>query len=362
MRPEITTVGSDEAWLALARTSAAEAGGTVIVHTASAAPLVERCLVGLPAVQRWQIAREPACEDFARFDAIGGFRPGLVIGVGGGRALDAAKVVAHWGRAFADSQGLRALLAAGGRPSTEDRARLLLAPTIASSGSESSRGAIVTLGPTKTGLRGPSLQPDLVIHDPRLWASLDRDMAMHFVFDVFSHLAETVMSLRRQPATEGFAAEGADRLFRWLFTQQAAPSAYAEAMHAAYLAGLCLASSGTCLPHRLQYVIGPATGTGHVEGVWMLSPRWMSVLQRRCPARLEEMAAILQLRRHGFGGVPEIFTRIHGPCGATVRRDRFAWTPADVDRLVDLASGDLAADPGFEGRETLVELLQPFTT
>lgn len=355
MPPILREAGSDGDWAEFMDASPA---AVFVVHTPSATAHVARIFPGTPETARWCIREEPRAEDFSRLERAGDFRPGLVVGIGGGRALDAAKVVAHWGHGYGSVEELRRVLQGGGRIGGTGRARLLLAPTLASSGSESSKGAIVTLGNCKTGLRGDSLQADWVIHDPRLWAGLPAEARRHYAFDVFAHLLETTVSRRRTPLAAEHAAEGGAHFRRWLEVgEDASPAAYRPAMLAAFHAGVCLGASSTCLPHRVQYVVGPATGTGHVEGIWMLAAPWLGLLARAAPERLEEAGVILAGRALPRGGLTEMFRLIHSRSGQGVRADRFRLSAESVPTLAGRVSGDLAADPCHEDGSTIENLL-----
>lgn len=361
-RIAIREVTGDRDWHALGEEFGAgkAAAGLAVVCTPSAEGHVRRLFPQLAPRQIWAVTREPQWEDFRRFEG-GDFQPSLVLGIGGGRALDAAKIVAHWGRGLRTADDLRQVLEAGGRPSAATRAPLLLAPTLASSGSESSKGAIVGVGLSKIGFRGDTVQADAVVHDARLWAGTSAGMRRHFAFDVFGHLVETTVSSRCTPATVEQAREGSAHLLHWLLERGGDDACYGDAMRAAFHAGLCLATAGTCLPHRLQYVVGPHTDTGHVDGIWMLSPSWIEGIEQRAAARAAEVAGLLGAAKHGHATLGSLFRAVHGLAGHAVPRDRFRWTRAEAELLAGRVTGDLAADPSYVDSRTLLNLLLPFT-
>ena len=355
--PSIHELNDDEGWV---RILAGPSVGLFVVYSPSAEAHVARLFPGVRAENRWRINREPHLEDFSRFERQPECLPELVVGIGGGRALDAAKVVAHWGRGYRTVGELQRVLQAGGRLGMPDRARLILAPSVASSGSESSKGAIITADSMKSGLRGDSLQPDGVIHDTRLWAGMQSARRRHYAFDVFAHLLETTVSLRRTPVAVAHATTGAGELRHWLVGSDDSPEAYRAAMRAAYHAGVCLANSGTCLPHRIQYVLGPATGTNHVEGIWMLSPAWVERVVTAVPERAQEVACLLDGEKWGQATLAGLVHAIHARTGHGVRREYFRCTRAQAMTLARRVSGDLSADPAYVDLSTIEQLLLPF--
>ncbi|MBX3739274.1 MAG: iron-containing alcohol dehydrogenase [Candidatus Didemnitutus sp.] len=317
---------------------------------------VQRIFPRVPSHSRLRLVREPHVEDFAGLgDAAR--KAEVVVGVGGGRALDAAKVVAHWGRAFHTASELGALLAAGGRVTADARARMVMAPSIASSGSESSRGAIITVGAQKMGLRGPSVEPDDVVHDPTLWTSLPTASRAHFAFDVFAHFAETTASKRCAVETLAHAREGMGEFWSWWRDGGRELVSYGAAMRAAFHAGRCLATSSTCLPHRVQYVLGPATDTTHVEGIWALFPGWFDLLIETSPSAAGKVAKMLNptMRPDATEFARVTLPSVHG-LAAPSRRIEIAQE--DVFSLSAQVTGDLAADPAFVGPSSVERLLR----
>ncbi len=361
--PARKSITSAEAWRGLCKESMADLDNTglIIVHTPSARAYVEANFSWAAGSRRLILRNEPSAADFASLDDAG-FRPRLVVGIGGGKALDAAKTVACWGTAYASSNQLADFLLKGGRIEQRRETRLILAPSLASSGSEASKAAIVSAGQLKTGLRGAALMADVVVHDERLWSSVTDEVAGHYAFDIFAHLLETTVSLRRSDASLAHAAEGLARLGHWVFRQNASLAHYREAMEASFSAGLCLATSSTCLPHRIQYVLGPATGTTHVEGIWYLSRGWFPLAAAKCPERIEDAAKMFAPEKLGLTNFEAAFTALHRKAAGLVRRERFADVASNAEKLASHVTGDLAADPVFESVFTIKNILTHHTS
>lgn len=346
--PPRKRVASNGDWKAIcSKLNESEEAPLLIVHTPSATAYVHENFAWSRSCKRLIIRHEPEPGDLRSLEAWEFSRSAIVVGIGGGKALDAAKGVAMWGRDFGSVEEMQRLLEAGGRVQFPREKKLLLAPSIASSGSEASRGAIFTVGPKKTGLRGDSLLPDAVIHDSRLWGSLNVGTMVHHAFDIFAHLIETTISLRRTPQTMEHAEAGLAELGNWLIREGAALKSYQLAMDASYHAGVCLGSSSTCMPHRTQYVIGPATDTTHVEGIWFLAKAWHSLTRERSEERLREFEALLHASQWGNTDSGKILAKLHEMAETHVNREKFSLLRGREAEFAAQVDGNLSADPSY---------------
>jgi len=136
----------------------------------------------------------------------------LVVAVGGGSALDVAKLIR-----------LRALPGVHDRPLVDydeaaDGARhisprmppLIAVPTTAGTGSEVGRSAVVTLevNQRKTVIFSPYLQPNVAILDPNMTATLPARLTATTGFDALSHCVEAYLALGDHPLCDAVALGG----------------------------------------------------------------------------------------------------------------------------------------------------------
>ena len=133
---------------------------------ASGAAVVLPHLEQLGEVHRWDDFRPNTDAD----DLAGGlvvlraFEPDLILGVGGGSAMDMAKLLA----AYATTRGdVRSVIETGARIDTRGP-QLVLVPTTSGSGSEATHFAVVYVGQRKHSIAGPAMRPDRVVLDPQL--------------------------------------------------------------------------------------------------------------------------------------------------------------------------------------------------
>jgi 4-hydroxybutyrate dehydrogenase len=136
----------------------------------------------------------------------------LVVAVGGGSTLDAAKLIRML--ALPDVHD-RPLIdydeATGGDRHISPRMPAMIAvPTTAGTGSEVGRSAVVTLDANKrkTVIFSPYLQPSVAILDPKLTTTLPPRLTATTGFDALSHCIEAYLALGDHPLCDAIALGG----------------------------------------------------------------------------------------------------------------------------------------------------------
>ena len=185
---------------------------------------------------------------------------GAVIGLGGGSAMDPAKLAA--GLAANEGPVLEYLR---GRQIQSRSLPLALIPTTAGTGAEASKNTIVTHEGRKFVVSSHFLCPTLAILDPKLTLSCPRGVTAASGMDALAHAVEATLSLWATPFTTMNALAAARIVAHWL------PIAYDDGtdlqarramLHAAHLAGLAINAS-TLLGHSLAYTIATRTHLPH---------------------------------------------------------------------------------------------------
>lgn len=123
-------------------------------------------------------------------------QPDVVIGFGGGSALDVAKLVSVMlddGRAFDDISGINRAPAR--------KVALMKVPTTAGTGSEAATRTLVTepAALRKIATTSPQMLEDMVILDPELTISLPTAITATSGVDALAHCAETSPAAARIP-------------------------------------------------------------------------------------------------------------------------------------------------------------------
>jgi alcohol dehydrogenase class IV len=188
----------------------------------------------------------------------------VVVGIGGGSVLDAAKAIAgllRTGTSILDHiEGIGPGLSYPG-PSVP----VVAVPTTAGTGSEATRNAVVTeRGPAgfKRSFRDERLVPADAVVDPDLLAGSGREQIAANGLDAITQLLEAYVSTKAGPVTDALALDGLaaarDGLLAWHAAPDgpAARAARERMAYAALLSGICLANAGLGAVHGLAAPLG----------------------------------------------------------------------------------------------------------
>lgn len=196
----------------------------------------------------------------------------LLIGLGGGSALDATKIFSVMST---NDIPLRDLI---GTDKVENKGvPTILIPTTSGTGSEVTPNAIVTVpeAELKEGIVSRYLLPSLVILDPTLTLTLPPAITAATGMDAFTHSFESFISNKANPISDMFAMESM-RLISRSIVKAYEEGANLEARHdmlmgSAY-GGMALTSAGTAAVHALAYPLGGKFHIPHGEANSMLLP------------------------------------------------------------------------------------------
>jgi len=228
---------------------------------------VAKLLFGLP---RWSVSGEP---DVATVDdAVRQCREAgadVVVAVGGGSALDAAKAVA--GMAPQDGSVRDYLEQVGDRKLTKPPLPFIAVPTTAGSGSEATKNAVIRVPDLKVkrSLRHDQLIPRVAIVDPDLSAAAPRPVAASAGLDAFTHLLEGYVSTGATPMTDALALPGIRKAAAGLrrLAEGKPTSESQESMALASLwGGMVLANAGLGAVHGLVAPLGGRCAIPHGIG------------------------------------------------------------------------------------------------
>ncbi|SFD95751.1 iron-containing alcohol dehydrogenase [Blastococcus tunisiensis] len=232
-----------------------------------------------------------------------GFGPDVVVGYGGGSALDLAKLVAllvSHPRPVADFYG-------------ENRVPgpvlpVVAIPTTAGTGSEVTPVAVLSDPDRalKVGVSDPALIPRAAVVDPQLTVGAPPAVTAHSGIDAFVHAVESFTASGRfteWPETLGVFV-GRNRLssglaldavrlvsgsLRTAVTDGSDLAARTDMALGSLYAGMAFGTAGTHLSHAIQYPVGTLTRTPHGLGTGLLLP---FVLEACAPAIGAELVGI----------------------------------------------------------------------
>ncbi|RHW23990.1 iron-containing alcohol dehydrogenase [Nocardioides immobilis] len=246
------------------------------------------------------ISAEPTPEVVRSLLPTDGAGVAAVVAIGGGSALDAAKLVS-----VALSNALD--LTAGLSPTADIRQGppILAVPTTAGTGAEATAVAMLWHDGGKRMFVHPYLVPRGVIIDPELLLGLPATVTASGGFDAVGHAVESMLSTFRTPVTAAAAREALALLARSLpaaYDKGDLDARYGTAL-GAYQAGLALNAS-VVLGHSLAYAIASRTGLPHGVTVAMALPYCLAHARPASEHQIADMAEIVCGKAD-----PELFLR-----------------------------------------------------
>jgi alcohol dehydrogenase len=220
-------------------------------------------------------------------DAARKYRCTMIIGIGGGSAMDIAKLIAAL---YSGSITVKDLLS--GAKIEKKGLPALMIPTTAGTGSEVTPNSIVTVVEQglKVGIVSPNLMADCVILDPSLTTKLPPAITASTGVDALAHAIECFISKKANPFSDMYALE-AIRLIYGSIRKAYIMGDDIQSRHnmllAAFYGGLCIASSGTTAVHALAYPLGGKYRIPHGVSNAMLLPHVMefnkdSIVEQLC--------------------------------------------------------------------------------
>ncbi len=230
----------------------------------------------------------------------------MVLGVGGGSALDAGKAIAAM--MTNDGELLDYLEVIGrGRALVRAPAPYIAVPTTSGTGTEVTRNAVLASAEhgVKVSLRSPLMLPRVAVVDPELTFSVPPELTANTGLDALTQLIEPFVCTRANPMVDGLCREGIRRAAVALpraFTDGNDPGAREEMSLASLFGGLALANAGLGAVHGIAAPLGGLTRAPHGAVCARLLPLVMEVniraLQARLPGspalpRYEELAGLL---------------------------------------------------------------------
>lgn len=230
----------------------------------------------------------------------------VVIGFGGGSALDAAKAVGILATNSGEPMDFLEIVGAGKSPS-EPSLPVIAIPTTAGTGSEATRNAVLSVPGhgIKVSLRSPFMLPSVALVDPELTHDLPPDLTASTGMDALTQLIEPFTCNRANPVVDGFCREGiprAARSLRRVCSDGYDAAAREDMAMASLLGGLSLANAGLGVVHGFAAPIGGMFPAPHGAVCAALLPHAVRVnidaLRRRDPgspalARYAEVARML---------------------------------------------------------------------
>lgn len=203
------------------------------------------------------------------------FKPDVIIALGGGSPMDAAKIMwvlyEHPTVDFTDLalrfMDIRKRIYKF--PKLGVKAQLVAIPTTSGTGSEVTPFAVVT--DEKTGMKYPiadyQLTPNMAIVDPDLVMNMPKSLTAFGGIDAVTHALEAYVSVMANEFSDGQALQALDLLFKYLpdsyHLGAAAPVAREKVHNAATIAGIAFANAFLGVCHSMAHKLGAEFHLSH---------------------------------------------------------------------------------------------------
>ncbi len=226
------------------------------------------------------------------------FQPDVIIAVGGGSPMDAAKIMwVMYEHPEVDFQDMAMRFIDIRKrvytfPHMGDKALFVAIPTTAGTGSEVTPFAVIT--DEKTGTKYPladyELMPDMAIIDADLMMNIPKGLTSCSGIDAMSHALEAIASVMATDFTNGIAKEAARLIFEYL------PSAYEKGAHdaearermanASTMAGMAFANAFLGVCHSMAHKLGSYWHIPHGMANSLMLEEVIRFNSSECPTKM----------------------------------------------------------------------------
>lgn len=274
----------------------------------------------------------------------------VVIGLGGGSPMDAAKGIALLAR---NSGTMKSYM--DGEPLENDPLPVICIPTTSGTGSEVTPFAIFTdqQEGSKRGYAHNGIFPSLSIIDPELTYTMPEKVVRDTGMDALTHAMEAYLSLDTFPMNDLLAVDAIRLCVENLEPAvQKDKNAMGEMACAAMFAGAAIAHASTILLHIMGYPLTVFHNVPHGRANAALLPSFMSFMKTKSTVR--EKVEYLETLFESKGGI-DAFVR---SMGIATRLSDYGVEESELENFVKkvIVKGDVKITPAEITEEVILEL------
>lgn len=272
----------------------------------------------------------------------------LLIAIGGGSAMDVAKILkvlaAHPGpiAQYDDAKG-------GDRLITESMPPLYAIPTTAGTGSEVGRAAVVIVKDTgrKTVIFHPDLMPDMAALEPILTQQLPSHLTAATGIDALTHALEAYFAPDYHPICDGIAVEAIRLVVEYLpvACNDGNDLPAREQMQLAASMGAIAFQKGLGMVHSLAHPLSAEYDTHHGLANALLLPDSVALIEDRATTE-DQLGRIQRIRQlfadQGYrqNSLAETLRQFVSDVGITPGLSKHGIPEKDLENLSQLAFED----------------------
>jgi alcohol dehydrogenase len=211
----------------------------------------------------------------------------LVIGIGGGSALDLAKIASVFLKN--DGSVKEYLNLSGSKTLQKKGVPKIFIPTTSGTGTEVTNISVLALENTKDIISHDYLIADVAIVDPQLTISMSPKVTAATGADALTHAIEAYISKNANEYSDGLALQAVSLISQSLVhavKDGKNKKARINMSYGSYLAGLAFFNAGVGAIHALAYPLGGQFHLSHGESNAVLIPYVMNYIRHTCFERI----------------------------------------------------------------------------
>jgi len=219
--------------------------------------------------------------------------PDVVIAVGGGSAMDAAKaMVLFYEFPYLDFDNvLEADI-----PAEREKTKMIFIPSTSGTGSEVTIGTVITdvENKIKVPILRPCLRPDIAILDPDITMTMPKDIAAETGMDALTHAIEAYINHNLDDFDEAFCRSSIKGILKWLpvSCEEATAESREKVHNYQCMAGIAFANVGLGMVHGIAHSFGAMYNLAHGAANAVILPFALDYNKRdkAVAAKLEDLS------------------------------------------------------------------------
>ena len=274
----------------------------------------------------------------------------LVLAVGGGSPMDAAKGIA----VVATNEGT-IWEYMDGRELENKPLPVICVPTTSGTGSEVTPYAVFSDHEKgfKGGFSNSGIYPIVSVIDPELTFSMPEDLAINTGLDVLTHAIESYLSSESSGITDTLALHSIETvIYNLRKAGEKDEDAMCEMAYASMIAGLTIAHAGTILLHIMAYPLTVYNKVHHGKANAILLPQFLKFMSQNATNK-DKVNTIVSLFEP-FGGVRAFVEEL----GVSTRLKDYGVSESQLKLFAEktIVKGDIKITPAALTEEIIVNI------
>jgi len=282
------------------------------------------------------VESDPSTDTVDRAAALGDGAD-LIVGLGGGSSLDAAKAVS-----VVLGNGGKASELIRGKSIAKHGPRIIAIPTTSGTGSEVTEVSVLSerAGRVKRSFRSVHMYPAVALDDPELTRTMPKDVTCSSGLDALTHAVEALTSKKSQPIPDVICLEAGRLVLENIgvaYEDGGNMESRNSMMLGSLMAGFGITHAGAGLAHGLSYSIWRVKGTAHGLACGILLPHVMRFNLGHDGGKYVRLA-----RACGLKKPEDLIFRIEDVCrsmGVPERLGELGFSSDDIEPMIGLGMG-----------------------